>query len=97
MKKLILLPTIMLILCASAFSQTTTTEKKLIADETWTQENKTSIAITTSNEKIRNIITTKYKGFTRFTCALKKDRLGDYWNCTYYYPKEVFAKIDFKF
>lgn len=95
MKKIYLLAFSMT-LATVCFSQATD-NKKLVADETWVQENKTAIAVITTSEAMQKKLTTVYKGFTKVTCTVKNDRKGDYWSCTYYYPKQVFTSLQIKF
>lgn len=77
---------LLLFLSVTVFSQPPE-EKKLILDETWIQASgKNSFRIITSNDQISSkILVGLTDSISRITTMPKKDRMGKYWEKTYYF------------
>ena len=71
------------------------TKKTLLADETWlAASGDKHFRIITCNDSIAHKVMSSFeKDMTRFTYNRKKDRHGDYWERSFYFLNEHYAKI----
>ena len=73
------------------------TEKTLIADETWiVASGKSAFRVITSNDTIAYKVRSKFEqsgDITRFTYVQKTDRLGKYWERSFYFKNEKWNDI----
>ncbi len=103
---LLLLITVSLFACSNGQSPNVTgtgvritappTEKTLVADETWiVASGKSSFRVICSNDKISQMLMQKFEhdGMTKFVYTKKKDRGGQYWECTFYFKNESWNKV----